>query len=522
MNIKILVLFLLLTAGFTSGSLLYNASHREEKQTDPFAQSPQDISEQPEATIAQPSFAPPSGISPGKEEQNIPGHNAPGHTASGHNIADQKVTSAPEKNDSPGVGQAIIQLACKTANAVGRAEPDNQQYHCDPSQTSSGESASDPNTSIQSPQNVNQTAQVATRADIDNLEDSVAAQTVPVTDAQATDEQAQPQTVQAAHIHKTVTGHFPANGFYRDSFEIDGWPVSCNDHPIEVIETFYEGTDPSGRGRYDGHKLSTFKTSTGIDFEGNEHITNQRLILSSALKTKRTLTKLYHFYDQCVAYDYPSSHERACRVAEKGKEDGWLTPDGVQFLCRETSGDVCQSLKQCFSGPPPSQTYTKIDSVDPLAQQYTKDFPPAGVYPPGSLNIDGIPARCENTPVRVFSAPGTNWLGTAILDENVIHLNRDNLINQSTAGKLAVFSDECAHITYQASNYEAACGSWVIQKQNNWIDDRNVEQYCRSAKENFYVGGYYLEHTSPEQACQRARGCYSGSIQPIQGSVWGR
>ncbi len=513
MNIKALIIFLLLVSGFTAGSFLYDFSSQEEKPTDPFAQSPQDTGQSPEN--ARPSFAPPSQISPDSPEQNryvqkTPFQAKPTQNPPIHNPFTPETPTQPEH--SPGVGETIAQLACKSADAVARADPDGQRYDCDPSEASSNPYGVDLNIPAPSPQDVNQ-----------NENYNPGTITTPTDIATPPPAPPQPpttvptQTAQASHLHETVTKRFPANGVYPDGLDIDGWPVRCGDIPITVIDSFYTGDDSSSRGRYDGYTMSSLRTTTRANRKSSE-----LLLSSSALKTKRTLTKLYQFYSSCAASRDSTMKEKTCWVAEKGKQDGWLTQDGVLFLCQETNQNTCADLRHCFSGPPPMQAYTPIDPSGPLVQQYTGDFPSAGSYPPGSLNIDGLPVRCGNTPIRISSRPQENWLGKADVRENMIHLNRDALAHLNTASKLGVFADECAHITYQASNYEAQCGSWMIGKQNGWVDERSVDNYCRRVEANFYANEFYLEHASPEAACQRAHGCYAGSIQPIRGSLWGR
>ena len=499
MNLKLLIILLFLLSGFMAGSFLYTPPTAPEKPTDPFAEW--DPARQPQDTPP----APPPRISSDSGQHNAFIQNAPPQHS-----PTQTAPNTPGKDVSPGVGEVIAHLACKTADAVARVIPDGQGYDCVLPETSFSEPA--PDMAAHPFPAANQTP--PTRGQRADSPDFVAVPPSPTPPNPAT---VQTQTTPATPLHETVTNRFPANGTYRDGLDIDGWPVSCGTTPIQVIDSFYEGTKPDGRGRYDGYRMATFRTTT----RGNSKI-SEILLSSSALKTKRTLTKLYQFYWSCATSQSPTRTGRGCWIAEKGRQDGWLTQDGVQFLCRATDIDTCGGLKRCFSGLPPAQAYTRVAYTDPLMHRYTNEFPPEGTYPPGSLRIDGLPVRCGNTPVRILSAPGAEWLGQAILDENLIHLNRDALVNQSTAGKLGVFSDECAHITYQASNYEALCGGWMIRKQNGWIDDRSVEDYCRDVKTNFYSGGHYLEETSPEEACQRARACYAGTTQPIQGSLWSR
>jgi hypothetical protein len=123
---------------------------------------------------------------------------------------------------------------------------------------------------------------------------------------------------------------------------------------------------PPGDLKLDGHKMICGQRSTVIDSQLDDYgaaypgfvILNMRL-----LGKVSTPVKMWIFAHECGhQFRGPDEETADCFAVQRGRRQGWLTPDGLEEVCQFISaarGDSmhfagshrCEAMRQCYADP---------------------------------------------------------------------------------------------------------------------------------------------------------------------------
>jgi hypothetical protein len=147
-------------------------------------------------------------------------------------------------------------------------------------------------------------------------------------------------------------------------------PVVAGPTPEEYLARVGEGAKlvPSDKLEIDGHKLECGRRPTVLDEKLDDYgaaypgflILNPKLIG----KVPKVVKLWIHAHECGHQFRGPDEEAADCFAVQRGRRYGWLTPDGLEEVCKFISpakGDAmhfsgshrCEAMRKCYADPVP-------------------------------------------------------------------------------------------------------------------------------------------------------------------------